>query len=69
MHMSTEAQFIVPNWGDKVDCGIAMSCRPVRLLRQAGRTLSYSRLYPPVRDPEFGYRVHILRGTLLDHAP
>jgi hypothetical protein len=31
------AQFIVPDWGDKVDYGIGLLYRPVRLHRLAGR--------------------------------
>jgi hypothetical protein len=33
----TNAQFIVPDLGDKVDYGIVLSYRPVRLHRLAGR--------------------------------
>ncbi len=37
MHWS-EAQFIVPDWGDKVEFGIGLSYRPARLTyRLAGR--------------------------------
>ncbi len=32
---STEAQFLVPDWGDKVHYGIGLSYRPARLHRQA----------------------------------
>ncbi len=45
--------------GDKVDYDIGLSYRP-RLHRLAWRaskkTICHSRLYPPVRDNEFGYR-------------
>jgi hypothetical protein len=37
LRLIAEAQFIVPDWGDKVDYGIGMSYRPVRLNRLAGR--------------------------------
>ncbi len=52
-----EAQFIVPDWGDKVDYGIVLSYRPVRLhgWRAVTTTLVHSRLYTPVRAYEFGY--------------
>ncbi len=49
---SPEAQFIVPDWEDKVDYGIGLSNRPVRL-----HTLA--RLCPPVSDYEMGYRAVI----------
>jgi hypothetical protein len=32
-----EAQFIVPDWEEKVDYGIGLSHQPVRLPRLAGR--------------------------------
>jgi hypothetical protein len=35
--LSTEAQFIVPDWGDKVDFVTGLSYRPVRLDGLAGR--------------------------------
>jgi hypothetical protein len=35
--LESEAQLIVPDWGDKVDYGIGLSYRPVRLHRLAGR--------------------------------
>ena len=52
-----EAQFIVSDWGDKVDYGIVLSYRPVRLhgRRAVTTTLVHSRLYTPVRAYEFGY--------------
>jgi hypothetical protein len=31
------AEFLVPDWGDKVNCGIGLSYRPSRLQRLAGR--------------------------------
>jgi hypothetical protein len=34
---SSEAQFIVPDWGDKVNFGIGLSYRSVRPHRLAGR--------------------------------
>jgi hypothetical protein len=48
-----------PDWGDKVDYGIGLSYRPVRLHKwRAGTTaLCHSRPYPPARDYEFGYCV------------
>ncbi len=33
----SEAEFIVPDWGDKVNSGIGLSYRPARLHRLAGR--------------------------------
>jgi hypothetical protein len=47
---NTEAQFRVPDWGDKVDYGIGLSYRPVWLHRLAGRYDSHllqSTLFPP----------------------
>jgi hypothetical protein len=47
-----EAQFIVPDWGDKVDYGTALSYRPVG----AGTTYAIVDFIPQsVRDYEFGY--------------
>ncbi len=51
-HNITEAKFIVPDGGDKVDSGIGFSFRPARLhrLALAGRyttTLCRSQLYRP----------------------
>jgi hypothetical protein len=49
----TAAEFIVPDWGDKVDYGIWVLYRPARLYRHAGR---YDNPYamvdfnPPVID-------------------
>jgi hypothetical protein len=53
-----EAQFLFPDWGDKGDYGIGLSYRPVRLHRLPDQydNLCHSRLYPTVRDYEFGYR-------------
>ncbi len=48
------AEFIDPDWGQKVNSGIGMSFRPARLhgLTRAGTTtLCRSWLYPPVMDP------------------
>jgi hypothetical protein len=39
----TVVKFIVPDWGDKVNSGIGLSCRPARLHRLAGR---YGNLTP-----------------------
>jgi len=50
--MSPKAQFLVPDWGDKIDYGIGLSYRPPRLHRLAGRydnPMPYS-TFPPVRD-------------------
>jgi hypothetical protein len=46
------AEFIDPDWGDKVDSGIALSYRSARLhgLLTVTTTLWRSQLYPPVRD-------------------
>jgi hypothetical protein len=44
-----ETQFIVPNWRDKVDYGIGLSYRKVRLHRLAGRydnPMPLSTLFP-----------------------
>ncbi len=44
-----EAQFIVPDWGDKVDYGIELSYRPLRLHWLAGRygnPMPYSTVSP-----------------------
>jgi hypothetical protein len=60
----SEAELIVPDWGDKVDYGIGLPYRPVRLHRLAVRgttILCQSRLYPPIRDYEFGYEIHVSR--------
>jgi hypothetical protein len=51
-HNTTEAKFIVPDGGDKVDSGIGLSYRPAGLhrLAVAGRyttTLCRSQLYRP----------------------
>ncbi len=54
---TAEAQFIVPDWGNKVDFVLGLSYRPVRLHRLAGRHDNPSRLYPPERDYEFVYWV------------
>ncbi len=60
--MNLEAQFIVPDWGDKVDSSMELSYRHDRLQRLAAvagwcyKHIYRSHLYPPVRDYEFGYR-------------
>jgi hypothetical protein len=45
LHMitTTEVQYIVPDWGDKVDYGIGLSYRPAKLHTTA---LFHSRLQP-----------------------
>jgi hypothetical protein len=59
--LTPEAQFIVPDWGNKVDYGIGLSYRPVRLQTLAGlavtTTLCHSRLCAPSKGLEFGYCV------------
>jgi hypothetical protein len=52
----TEAKFLVSDWENIVYYDIELSYRAARLLRlRAGTTtLHHSRLYPPVRDKEFG---------------
>jgi hypothetical protein len=37
MDTKPEAEFIVPDWGDKVNYGIGLSYRPAKLHRLAGR--------------------------------
>jgi hypothetical protein len=37
LSVATEARFIVSDWGDKVEYGIELSYRPVRLHRLVGR--------------------------------
>ncbi len=56
---NTEAQFIVHNWVDKIDYGIGLTYRPVRVhgWRAGTTTLCHSRFYPPVMDYEFCYRL------------
>ncbi len=54
---TAEDQFIVPDWGDKVDYGIGLSTGPSGYIhRLAGRydNPMHSGLYPPKRDCEFG---------------
>ncbi len=61
--LSSEAHFIVPDWEDYVGHCIGLSYRSVWLYRLAGRydnPMPYSRLYPPVRDYEFGINRQIL---------
>jgi hypothetical protein len=50
-----EAQFIVPDWGDKVDYGLLYRPGPsgFRGWRAGTTILSHSRLYSPVSDYEF----------------
>jgi hypothetical protein len=47
------------DWGDKIDSGIGLSYRPIRLHRQAGRydnpMPEPTAVHPPVRDYEFDY--------------
>jgi hypothetical protein len=54
-----KAKFIVPDWGDTVVCAyvISLSYRPSGNIgwRAGTTTLCQCRLYPPVRDCEFGY--------------
>ncbi len=60
MYNSPEAQFIVPDWGDKVDHGIGLSYRHVRLQKAAcqyDNPMQYVWYvdFPPIRDYELGY--------------
>ncbi len=56
---TSEAQLIVPEWGDKVDYGIVLS------YRLSGRyDVSHRRLFPSVRDYEFGYNFWVSFGCL-----
>ncbi len=50
---SSEAQFIVPYWGDKIDYSIGLS--GYIGWRAGSTTPCHSRRYPPVRDYEFGF--------------
>jgi hypothetical protein len=61
----SEDQFIVPDWGDKVEYGIGLSYRPARLSRLAVSydTLCHGRLYPPVQDYESGYSIYVISST------
>jgi hypothetical protein len=52
MRLRLVAKFIVPDWGDKVNSGIAC--------RDGTTTLCRSQLYPSVRDYEFGYRILVM---------
>jgi hypothetical protein len=38
VQLRTDAKFIVPDWGDKVDSGMGLSYRPAMLQRLAGRS-------------------------------
>jgi hypothetical protein len=51
------AEFIIPDWEDKVNSGIGLSAgMPGYIGWRAGTTiLCRSQLYLPVRDYEFGY--------------
>ncbi len=53
-----DAQFIIPDWGDKVDYGIGLPYRPVRLqaggpVRQPYAIVDF--IPYKIRDYEFGY--------------
>jgi hypothetical protein len=64
-HISSEAQFIVPDWGDKVDYGIGLLHTVLSGYmdwRAGTTTLCHSRLFPPIRDYEFGYCTLEQRG-------
>jgi hypothetical protein len=50
----SEAQFIVPDWEDKVDYGIGLLCLPARLHRLAGR-YDNPDFIPQSGIYEFGY--------------
>ncbi len=60
---SAEAQFIVPDMEGGIKLTLTKACRtgPSGYISwRAGRTtLCHSRLYPPVRDYEFGYCIGI----------
>ncbi len=65
--IGAEGQFIVPDYGDKVDYGIGLSYWLVRLHRLEGRfdnAICHSQLYPPAKDYEFGYRYREAREKL-----
>ncbi len=56
-----EAQFVVPDWGDRVDYGIGLSNIGYIGWRAGTTTIYHSRLYSPIRDYEFGYsRVNLI---------
>jgi hypothetical protein len=64
----TGAEFIVPDWGDKVNSGIGLSYRPARLNRLMARYnnhMSELTMYPPVWNYEFGLCVKISRGKIV----
>jgi hypothetical protein len=55
------AEFIVPDWGDKVNSGIGLSYRPAGgPVRQPYGGVDY---ISPVRDHEFGLRNCCLMGS------
>jgi hypothetical protein len=53
----TDAQIIVPNWGDKVELWhrVVVPARQAIGWRACTTTQCHSRLYTPVKDYEFGY--------------
>jgi hypothetical protein len=62
-----ESKFLGPYWGEIVDSGIGLSYRTARLnigWRTGTTTLCQSRLYPPVRDYEFGYSLPVYTVSL-----
>ncbi len=67
----TDAKFIVPDWGYKVDSGIGLSYQSGRLPRPAGRSddpkkLPYSTTVdPPFRDYEFAYSMQLPQKSRL----
>ncbi len=62
--LRSKTQFIVPDWGDKVDNGKELSYQPVRLHRLAGRydNLYHNRHYTPVRDY---YPLNLAKGHVI----
>jgi hypothetical protein len=62
---TTAAEFLVPDWGDKVNSGIGFSYRPAGLHRLAGRydnPMPELTISPQVSDREFGLRYLASKG-------
>ncbi len=63
MDTKPEAEFIVPNWGDKVNSGCRTGPPSYIGWRAGTTTLCRCQLYPPppVRDYEFGYNYLVFK--------
>ncbi len=58
MKANSVAEFMVPDWGDKVDYGIGFSYRTAMPMQPGGpvrQPYAGVNFIPPVRDYEFGY--------------